>query len=169
MKTRPLIGECFSRPAIKVTGKIESGVMKTTRKNYRDMHGYCCAHIDDRHKCVNFKLVELTYNCCKYMLVSGECDFTPGWKFGNRHAGSHANPTGNTASTKINEQRTMIDKRDIGGGTGMNKPEKPAQPERNGLLTVLWCPICKANVPVDEKKCPQDCPVCGTEIQAEWQ
>jgi len=43
-------------------------------KDYKDGHGWCCAHMDDRHKCVNFKLVELTYNCCKYMLVSGECD-----------------------------------------------------------------------------------------------
>jgi hypothetical protein len=43
-------------------------------KDYKDGHGWCSAHIDDRHKCVNFKLVEHTHNCCKNMLITGECD-----------------------------------------------------------------------------------------------
>jgi hypothetical protein len=33
----------------------------------------------------------------------------------------------------------MIDKYNIGGGTGMNKPARPAQSECNGLLS---CPFC---------------------------
>jgi hypothetical protein len=44
-------------------------------KNYKNKHGWCGTHIDDRHECVNFKLVAKTRNCCKHMLITGECDF----------------------------------------------------------------------------------------------
>jgi len=37
------------------------------------------------------------------------------------------------------------------------------------FLAFLWCPLCKKNIQVSERKCPQKCPMCGVEIQAEWQ
>lgn len=42
---------------------------------YKDKDDHCSAHIDDRHKCVNFEPVPHTHNCCKYLMVTGECDF----------------------------------------------------------------------------------------------
>jgi len=35
--------------------------------------------------------------------------------------------------------------------------------------STLWCAICKKIVSVSDGKCPQECPECGAEIQAEWQ
>jgi hypothetical protein len=36
----------------------------------------CGAFIDDRHRCINFECVPKTRNCCKYLLITGECEFS---------------------------------------------------------------------------------------------
>lgn len=36
----------------------------------------CGAFIDDRCRCINFVCVPKTRNCCKYLLITGECEFS---------------------------------------------------------------------------------------------